>query len=800
MPVEGAKTHTLRLQQLYEVSTLLTRFDEDALPRVAALLAEALPLRSVIMVLEGRSGSRRATILWPAQPTESEAATARAEKSYAYLAGEAATPPDTPEGAAPDGEFLTLPLVVQHAPMFGVLQLETPAACAEEDLLFANTVANQLAVALDRRLAIEEKHAAAEAKTDRAEEHRDEAVLMRRRYEALVDHLDHAFVWEGHAESRQVFYVSARAEMLLGYPRERWVAEPDFWNFCVCAEDRATLLEAFETARVKGEDQRCEHRAMTADGRVIWFHTGVHLADEHPAGPVLQGVSVDVTPAREAAAAKQEQLEFSRAITRDLGEGVVAVDLQGHITFLNPAAARLLALRQEEAVGTDVRAVLQLQHAAGPVSEQERPALVAMRTGESVNPADYVIVRRRGGDLPVSCTAAPLRRDGVISGAVIVFQDVTERKRMEEAQRQADHRKNEFLAMLGHELRNPLAPISSAAHVLRIGDTASQERAADIIERQADRMGRMIDELLDVARIATGRIELHRRRVDLRTVVDDAVETVRPFINRRGHELKVTLPPEPLWVHGDVDRLQQVIANLLDNAAKYTAPGGRLAAIAERDGEDVVLRVRDNGPGIAADLLSRIFDLFSQGERPADRSQGGLGIGLALVKQIVDMHGGTVTAETLPGGGSEFTVRLARADHEAESTADLGAGESAAESARQLRILVVDDNVDTAEALAMLLRGSKHEVQTAYDGPTAMEAAVDFRPNTVFLDIGLPEIDGYETARRMRKHPELRHCVLVALTGYGQALDRQHSREAGFDHHLTKPASFSDLQMILDNR
>ncbi|HLU05694.1 MAG TPA: ATP-binding protein [Woeseiaceae bacterium] len=798
------RTDTLRLQQLYEISTVLTRFDEDVLSRVAALLADSLRLRCVIMVLEDRSGTRNATTLWPPHSDDSAefaAQKTRAERSYAYLAGEAATLPGSPEDTLLAGrpEFLALPLVVQRSPMFGVLQVETSGPCGEEALLFANTVANQLAVALDRRLDIEERQAAVEAKRNRAEEQRDEALVTRWRYEALIDHLDHAFVWQADAESLQVFYVSARAEMLLGYPRERWVAEPDFWDVCVHAEDRGTLFDAFKMALLTGNDQRCEHRAITAEGRGIWLHTGVHLTDDRSGAPVLQGVSFDVTPEKEAAAAKQEQLEFSRAITQGLGEGVIAVDLHGRITFLNPAAAKLLAVRQDEAVDADIETLLQLHSEAGPVSREDRPAFVVMRTGKASKSMDYVIVRRRDGDLPVNSTAAPLWREGEISGAVIVFKDITERKRMEEAQREADRRKNEFLAMLGHELRNPLAPITNAAQVLRVGDPASKELAASIIERQTSRMGRMIDELLDVARIATGRIGLHRQRMDLRNVVKSAVETVRPLINRRGHELEVPLGPEPLWVHADVDRLEQVTANLLDNAAKYTAPGGHLAVSAERDGEDVVLRVRDNGPGIPAELLSRMFELFSQGDRPVDRSQGGLGIGLALVKQIVDMHGGTVKAETLPGGGSEFTVRLALADDESESTAGAGAGELAAQSARQLRILVVDDNLDTAESLAMLLRESNHEVQVAYDGASAMKVAADFHPHTVFLDIGLPEIDGYEVARRMRKHPELCRAVLVALTGYGREMDRQQSREAGFDHHLTKPASLSDIHETLQS-
>jgi PAS domain S-box-containing protein len=369
--------------------------------------------------------------------------------------------------------------------------------------------------------------------------------------------------------------------------------------------------------------------------------------------------------------------------------------------------------------------------------------------------------------------------------------------------READRRKDEFLAMLAHELRNPLAPIRSALHVMKMSGASGSalERARQITERQVQYMVRLVDDLLDVSRIMRGRIELRREPVDLATVISQAVETAQPMVDAQGQRLVVSTPPEPLRLEADPTRLAQVVANLLNNAAKFSGPGGRIWLTAQREGEEAALRVRDEGAGVRADLLPYIFDLFVQGDRTLERSQGGLGIGLTLVKRLVEMHGGTVVARSEgPGRGSEFIVRLPLLVDGGRGTADGEAGSSPSTVRRPpsiRRVLVVDDNQDAAHSVAMLLRLWGHEVRLASAGPQALEMAADYQPEVVVLDIGLPGLNGYEVARRLRQLPASRGALLIAVTGYGQLEDRQRSEGAGFDYHLTKPVDPEALQRLL---
>ncbi len=359
-------------------------------------------------------------------------------------------------------------------------------------------------------------------------------------------------------------------------------------------------------------------------------------------------------------------------------------------------------------------------------------------------------------------------------------------------------RKDQFLAMLGHELRNPLAPLASAVQFLGLQKSEDPllRQALVVIERQVGHLKRLIDDLLDASRITSGRVHLQEARVAPNDVMEHAVQTVRPLLDQRRHELTVSLSPHPIWLFADAVRLEQLVVNLLINAAKYTDEGGRVWLSVQQEGDECVVRVRDTGVGIDANLLPYVFNLFSQAERSLDRSQGGLGIGLALVRGIAKAHGGSVEAHSTPGEGSEFVVRLpvmAAPAPQPTATED----ETAEPIARSLRVLVVDDNEDLAVMLGMLLKQSGHEVQTAYDGPTGLEAALDFRPNVVLLDVGLPGIDGYEVARRLRQQDVSKGVVLVAITGYGLASDLQLASAAGFDHHLLKPPDFSELLRIL---
>ena len=353
--------------------------------------------------------------------------------------------------------------------------------------------------------------------------------------------------------------------------------------------------------------------------------------------------------------------------------------------------------------------------------------------------------------------------------------------------------------MLSHELRNPLAPIANAVQLLRFqpNEAPIQQQARAIIERQLAQLTRLVDDLMEVARITTGRVQLRLERVAVNGIVERAVESARPLIDRHQHELTVSLSPETIWLNADAARLEQVVVNLLNNAAKYTKEGGRISLTVLQEGEEGVLRVRDTGVGIPSEVLPRVFDLFAQAERSLDRSQGGLGIGLALVQRLVEMHGGRVEAHSSLGRGSEFVVRLPVVP--APELQTISPTTRAAPTGPRLRVLAVDDNVDAAETMAMLLRASGHDVRTVHDGLAALETARAFRPDVVFLDIGLPKMDGYEVARRIRQEPTLANVVLVAMTGYGQASDRQSSREAGFDHHLVKPAEFGKVEEILAN-
>lgn len=389
-------------------------------------------------------------------------------------------------------------------------------------------------------------------------------------------------------------------------------------------------------------------------------------------------------------------------------------------------------------------------------------------------------------------SGTPIRFDGV---AV----DVTRQKETEQALREDDRRKDEFLAMLSHELRNPLAPIRNAAEVLRSegASGSSIERARSVIERQVHQMTRLVDDLLDVSRITRGKVVLRKERVNLGAVVTNAVQTSRPLIEAREHRLSVSLPQEPLELEGDSTRLEQVFANLLNNAAKYTDPGGSISVEVERDGKEAVVGVRDSGVGLGPDLLPRVFDLFVQAERSADRSQGGLGIGLTLVRNLVELHGGTVEAQSEGlGRGCEFVVRLpilaAAVVDPTSREPDPALGHQAC------CVLVVDDSVDGAETLADLLQIWGHEVRLAFDGPTALTRAIDFQPAVVLLDIGLPGMDGYEVARRLRREAAFpANALLVALTGYGQDSDRRRALQAGFDEHLTKPVDLDALRTLL---
>jgi PAS domain S-box-containing protein len=373
--------------------------------------------------------------------------------------------------------------------------------------------------------------------------------------------------------------------------------------------------------------------------------------------------------------------------------------------------------------------------------------------------------------------------------------DITERKAAEDALRLADRRKDEFLAMLAHELRNPLAAISNAFGLFRGVSLSESERqwTGEVLHRQIHQLQSLIDDLLDISRITQGKVQLRRRTLDFRELVERVTETVRPRFAAADQQLVLNLASRSLWVYGDESRLEQVLVNLLTNAGKYTRQGGRVILSARAENDEVVVSVRDNGIGIPADMLCKVFDLYAQAERGLDRTEGGLGIGLALVRRIVEMHEGIVTASSEGAGrGSEFTVRLPAT---AQQKPQPAAGNPAPTQAQPRRIIIVDDNRDAAATMALMLKLSGHQTLTAHDGMQALDLLDDFKPDVALLDIGLPEMDGFELARRVRvRYPEI---TLIAISGYSQPEDRARSAEAGFDEHLVKPVDPAQLMALL---
>jgi signal transduction histidine kinase/CheY-like chemotaxis protein len=387
-----------------------------------------------------------------------------------------------------------------------------------------------------------------------------------------------------------------------------------------------------------------------------------------------------------------------------------------------------------------------------------------------------------------------------VGQALVLARTFAQERAARAAAEEASRAKDEFLAMLGHELRNPLAPIVTALHLLRLRAGPGWGHEHDVMERQVKHLAHLVNDLLDVSRIACGKVELKRERIELAAVVDDAVEMVRPLLDQRAHHLSIAIAPEGLTVDADPERLSQVVSNLLTNAAKYTEKGGHIAISAGLDGDDVVLRVRDSGIGIGPEMLARIFDRFTQERQALDRSQGGLGLGLSIVHSLVTLHGGSVHADSEGvGRGAELTVRLPVAAplSRAGSLAPETPKAARTGAAASVRILLVDDNQDAAEMLADLLESFGFATRVAHDGPAALLLAGEVQPHVALLDLGLPGMDGYELGRRLRQLPGLERLPLVAITGYGQDSDKQRSRDAGFDVHLVKPIDLRRVRAVV---
>ncbi|HWA98498.1 MAG TPA: ATP-binding protein [Pirellulales bacterium] len=475
-----------------------------------------------------------------------------------------------------------------------------------------------------------------------------------------------------------------------------------------------------------------------------------------------------------------------RTLIEAMQQGAVSLGEDGTVLYCNRCFADMVGESERRVIGKSA-----VEFISAPQREAFTAALGAARHRGAHG--EFQLLTLDGRSLPVNVALAPL---GLAKALVVcmVVTDLTEQKKHQHVA-ETNHRKDEFLAMLAHELRNPLAPLRGAVELLRLSnDDESLQLVRDVMERQVSHLVRLVDDLLDVSRVMRGRVELKKELVALDSVISHAVEETKPLIDQQGHKLHVTFPNDAVHVNADPVRLTQIIANLLNNAAKYTRPQGEIFLTSDSEGEGVTIRVRDTGIGIAPEMLPHIFDLFSQADRSLDRAQGGLGIGLAIVRMLTEMHGGTIEAVSNGlGQGSEFVLRLARVDRPPQEPKP----EWKPSPVVRQRVLVVDDNASAARVLGMLLTKCwGHEVAMAHDGHAALEMARIFRPEVVLLDIGLPGLNGYEVAARLRQDLITAEAMIVALTGYGQLEDRRRSSEAGFDEHLVKPVSVTKLEVL----
>jgi PAS domain S-box-containing protein len=551
------------------------------------------------------------------------------------------------------------------------------------------------------------------------------------------------------------------------------------------ADERLRTVPIILLSARAGEEARVEGMHAGADDYLIKPFSARELLARVEAHLKLQQVRRESQAALRASEAK-----FSTAFDASpLVLTITALD-DGRLVEVNEAFVRVAGYTRAEAVG---RTPDELGLWIDPDRRVERFA--RLRVGERVPTIEARFRAKSGVEVIGLISSAVVEINGrpcVLSS----ITDITDRKRAEESLQAADRAKDEFLAMLGHELRNPLGALASAARLLdREGRTPEMAaRARDVIGRQLDHLTRLVDDLLDVSRLTTAKVRLSRRPLDLSHAARGAVETLRARGALDRHQLSFEGPPA--WVDADETRIEQIVANLVGNATKFTPPGGTITVTVGRDDLDAVLQVKDTGIGISAEVLPRIFDLFVQGERTLDRAQGGLGIGLTLVRRLVELHGGTVQASSEgPGTGSVFTVRLPAVHPPAEHAAARSAGR--APECQPRRVLIVEDNDDAREMLRVLLTHDGHEVHEALDGPGGLQAALTLQPDIALVDVGLPGLDGYALARSLRAHPNGQRVLLVALTGYGQPEDRRRGEEAGFDAHVVKPVDPGQLARLL---
>jgi PAS domain S-box-containing protein len=487
-----------------------------------------------------------------------------------------------------------------------------------------------------------------------------------------------------------------------------------------------------------------------------------------------------------------------RLLVDSMAQGALVLSEDGTILFANGRFSDLVGTAHVELAG---------RHLSDFILDTERPALAEAMEQAKLGRGITEVSLKRGADdtVPVGVALSPVPLGNAPTMCAVVT-DLTEQRQHEELRRaqaalkDADRRKDEFLATLAHELRNPLAPVSSAVHILRLKAPAIPEVqwAQEVIERQVEQMTRLVDDLLDLSRVTRNQIILRRAPVELATIIRSAVETSTPAIDLAGHRLNVEVPPSAVILDVDQMRISQVLANLLNNAAKYTNRGGTITVRAGMHGDHVVIDVEDTGVGIPQELLPRVFDMFTQVDRSLERTQTGLGIGLTLSKRLMEMHGGTIVVRSEPGKGSTFTVRLPPAVVVLAGAPVQNAKPEVAIDDSSLRVLIVDDNVDSADSLSLALQIRGHHARAVYDGASALQVGASFRPDVILLDLGMPDLDGHETCRLIRKQSWGDDVRIVALTGWGQYEDRRKTGESGFDYHLVKPMEPPALANLLE--
>jgi PAS domain S-box-containing protein len=505
----------------------------------------------------------------------------------------------------------------------------------------------------------------------------------------------------------------------------------------------------------------------------------------------------DVTEQRRQENERRElETRFTSLVKNIRDHSIFTLNPQGHITSWNREAQRILGYSEAEAIGQHFSIIFTQEDRQAGIPETE--LTIAVEQGRAEDERWHL---RKNGERfwALGIVSPSFDVMGTHTGFSKILRDMTERKLAEEALQAANRYKDEFLATLAHELRNPLAPLRNGLQLLRLtSEPATARETHAMMERQLSQMVRLVDDLMDVSRITRDKLTLRKTRVELSRIIQNAIETARPLIDAKGHQLVVTLPPQPVYIDGDLTRLSQIFCNLLNNSAKYTAPGGHITLTAITQDKEVMVTVRDNGIGIPPESLAGLFKMFSQVDRSLERAEGGLGIGLALVKGLTEAHGGNVEVESDgQGHGSSFTVRLPIVD---VATAIDPPVASDPQHQQKQKVLVVDDNRDAAASLAILMKLMGNEVRTANDGLQAVAAAEEFQPDLIVLDIGLPKLNGYDVCRRIREKAWSKQTLIIAATGWGQDEDIRRAKEAGFDHHLVKPIDTAMLKHLMSQR